>query len=233
MLDLYHWEPNGCWLKPLIVLHEKGLEFRSRYVDVLSLEHHRPGFLHPSRETRLNLEGEGPILFHDGRQITESLFIAEYLEDAFPAIPLRPEEPIGHARILAWARFINEVFMPAASTLGCRTYLVPQLKGRSLAALEPLLARIPMTYLQEGWRRALSGNYPDDLIADSHRKVSLAVRRIEEALGNSQWLVGPEYSLADIDAFSICNSLTSLAPALVNPSITPRLVDWLNRIRAR
>jgi glutathione S-transferase len=57
MLDLYHWEPNGCWLKPLVVLHEKGLEFRSRYVDVLSLEHHRPGFLHSSRETRLNLEG--------------------------------------------------------------------------------------------------------------------------------------------------------------------------------
>jgi hypothetical protein len=22
MLDLYHWEPNGCWLKPLIVLHD-------------------------------------------------------------------------------------------------------------------------------------------------------------------------------------------------------------------
>jgi glutathione S-transferase len=123
--------------------------------------------------------------------------------------------------------------MPAASTLGCRTYLVPQLKGRSLSALEPLLAQIPMSYLQEGWRRALNGDYPDDLIADSQRKVSLAVRRIEEALANSQWLVGPEYSLADIDAFSICNSLTSLTPALVNPSITPRLVDWLTRIRAR
>src|SRR5262245_5307211 len=114
MIELYHWEPNGSWLKPLIALHEKGLEFRSHYIDVLNFEQYRPGFLQPSQETRLNLEGEGPILVHEGRQITESLFMLEYLEDAFPtAVSLRPSEPLLHARILAWARFINEVFMPA------------------------------------------------------------------------------------------------------------------------
>src|SRR5580658_91576 len=100
MLELYHWEPNGSWLKPLIALHEKQLEFRSRYVDVPSLEQYRSGFPEPSVETRLPLEGEGPILVHDGRQITESLFIIEYLEDVFPAASLRPAEPILHARIL-------------------------------------------------------------------------------------------------------------------------------------
>jgi glutathione S-transferase len=114
-------------------LHEKQLEFRSHYVDVLSLVQHRPDFLQAARETRLPLEGEGPILVHDGRQITESLFILEYLEDAFPQRSLRPAEPILQARILAWARFINEVFMPAVSTLGCRAYLAPQLKGQAAA----------------------------------------------------------------------------------------------------
>lgn len=249
MLELYHWEPNGSWLKPLIVLHEKGLSFQGRYIDVLAFEHYqaegslssRPAFEgfqgsfpQATRETQLNLEGEGPILFHDGRQITESLFIGEYLEEAFPGTsPLRPAEPIGHARILALARFINEVFMPAVNTLGCHTYLAPQLKGRNLSSLEPLLARIPMMYLQEGWRRAFADSYPDDLIADSHRKVALGVRRFEETLSGSQWLVGSEYSLADIDAFAICNSLTTLAPGLVNASTTPRLVSWLERIRTR
>ncbi len=233
MLDLYHWEPNGPYLKPLIVLHEKGLAFRSRYVDVLVLEQHRPGFLNASRETKLNLEGEGPILLHDGRQITESLFIAEYLEDAFPGVPLRPEEPIGHARVLAWARFINEVLMPGVNTLGCHTYLAPQFRGRNLRALEDLVARIPMGYLQEGWWRALSDDYSSELIADSQRKVSLGVQRIEDALAHSHWLVGPAYSLADIDAFAICNSLTVLMPGLVNLSATPHLFAWLERVRAR
>jgi glutathione S-transferase len=233
MLELYHWEPNGSWLKPLIALHEKGLTFRGRYVEVPSFEQYRPGLLEASPETQLNLEGEGPILVHDGRQITESLFIAEYLEDAFPATPLRPVEPIGHARILAWARFINEVFMPAVNTLGCHAYLAPQFKDRDLARFEPLLARIPMTYLQEGWRRALTDSYSDELIADSQRKVALGVGRLEDALSGSQWLVGATYSLADVDAFAICNSLTALTPGLVNEAATPRLVDWLTRIRTR
>jgi glutathione S-transferase len=233
MLELYHWEPNGSNLKPLILLHEKGLSFRSHYVDVLSLQQYgSPPFV-TSRETQLNLEGEGPVLIHDGKQVNESLFMLEYLEDAFPQKPFRPAEPLGHARILAWARFINEVFMPGASTLGCHAYLAPEFKGRDVAAFESALARIPMKYLQDGWRLAISDGYSSDILEDSKRKVTIAIKRMEEALSTSQWLVGPEYSLADIDAFAICNSLPTLTPDLVNVRATPRLMDWLNRIRSR
>ena len=38
MLELYHWEPNGPFLKPLIALHEKDVAFTSRYFDPLSFE---------------------------------------------------------------------------------------------------------------------------------------------------------------------------------------------------
>lgn len=233
MLELFHWEPNGSYLKPLIVLHEKGLAFRSKYVDVLSFEHYEPGYLNASRETQLGQEGEGPLLVHEGRQITESLFMLEYLEDAFPEKPLRPADALGHARILAWARFINEVLMPGANTLGCHVYLAPQLKGRDSSSLEAALARIPMLYLQDAWRLALSDGYSADLLADSERKVGLSVRRIEDALAQSEWLVGGAYSIADVDAFAICNSLPTLTPGLVNEIATPRLTHWLRRIRAR
>ena len=233
MLELYHWEPNGSALKALIALNEKSLSFKSRYVDVLAFEQHQPGFLNASRETQLNLEGEGPILIHDGKQISESLFLIEYLDDAFPDKPLRPADALSHARILAWARFINEVFMPGANTLGCHQYLAPTLKGRDVTALESMLARIPMQYLADAWRLALTDGYSSDLLEDSKRKISLGVRRIEEALANSQWLVGPHYSLADIDAFAICNSLPAMTPDIVNSAATPRLLDWLNRIWLR
>ncbi len=233
MLELYHWEPNGSWLKPLIALHEKGLKFHSHYVAVLTLEQYRPGYLVASRETQLPLEGEGPILIHDGRQITESLFIMEYLEDAFPEPALRPAEPILHARILAWGRFINEVFMPAVSTLGCHAYLAPQLKAHPSAAVAERAARIPSLYLREGWQSALANLYPHELLEDSRRKVTLAVRRLEEGLASAPWLVGGTYTLADIDAFSICLSLPKLTPDLVNASTSPQLLKWLARIHER
>ena len=233
MLELYHWEPNGAWLKPLIALREKGLEFRSRYVDVLALEQYAPEFVTASRETQLNQEGEGPLLIHDGRQITESLFMIEYLDDAFPDRPLRSEEPLIQARILAWARFINEVLMPAANTLGCHDYLVPSLQSRITTELESRLARIPMQFLQDGWRAAIANNYSAELLEDSRRKIALAARRSEDALSQSEWLVASTYSLADIDAFAICNSLPVLTPEIVSIQATPRMIDWLERIRAR
>jgi glutathione S-transferase len=220
-------------LKPLIALREKGLAFRSRYVDVLSFQQYQPGFLDASRETQLNQEGEGPILIHDGKQITESLFMMEYLEDAFPEQPLRPADPLGQNKILAWARFINEVFMPGANTLGCHMYLAPHFKGRDPASFAAALARIPMKFLQDAWQLALTDGYSADVLEDSQRKVGLAVRRIEDALAQSEWLVDGAYSLADIDAFAICNSLTLLTPGLVNETATPRLMAWLKRIRAR
>jgi glutathione S-transferase len=52
-------------------------------------------------------------------------------------------------------------------------------------------------------------------------------------LAESDWLVGTAYSLADIDAFAICNSLTTLMPDCVSGSTTPRTMDWLTRIRSR
>lgn len=233
MLELFHWEPNGSWLKPLIVLHEKQRPFQSHYVDVLALEQFGPAMPEPSRETRLNPEGEGPLLVHDGRQITESFFMMEYLEDVFPNPPLRPADALGHARILTWARFINEVFMPAASTLGCHRYLVPRLRGQDRSRFEAMFTRMSMQHLRDGWRMALADDYPAELLEDSKRKVGIAVHRIEDALTSTEWLVGDRYSLADIDAFAICNSLPALTPELVNGTATPRLIEWLNRIRER
>jgi GSH-dependent disulfide-bond oxidoreductase len=233
MLELYHWEPNGAALKPLIALHERQIDFRSHYVDVLSFEQYGPLLPAAARETRLPQEGEGPVLVHDGRQITESLFITEYLEDAFAQRPLRPSEPILQARILAWGRFINEVFMPAASTLGCRTYLSPALQRRDRSSVASQLQRVPPGYLRDGWQSALDGDYSDELVADSLRKVTLAVQRLEGVLSGAQWLVGAAYTLADIDAFAICNALPTLTPQLVNGDSTPHLMQWLQRIRSR
>jgi glutathione S-transferase len=107
------------------------------------------------------------------------------------------------------------------------------LKGRDLTSLEVLLEKIPLPFLQEQWRLALTDRYSDELIEDSKRKILLAVRRFEATLSSSPWLVGSAYSLADIDAFSICNSLPTLVPDLVSDVTAPRLMEWLSRIRMR
>lgn len=229
MLELYHWAPNGPWLKPLIVLAEKNIACTLRPLDILAFEQYGPAVPAPSLETRLNPEGEGPLLVHDGRQLTESFFMSEYLDTVFPGPALRPSDPVAFNRMLAWARFINEVFMPAANTLGCKQYLAPALAGKKPPAER--LDRIALSFVREGWKRAYDGNYPEELLAESRRKVGLALRRIEEALAEGPWILGQAYSLTDIDAFAICRSLPLLTPERVADH--PRCVDWMARMEER
>jgi GSH-dependent disulfide-bond oxidoreductase len=228
-MDLYHWAPNGPWLKPLIVLAEKNIACTLHPVDVLAFEQYGPAMPAPSLETRLNLEGEGPLLVHDDRQMTESFFMCEYLDAAFGGPALRPSHPVAFNRMLAWARFINEVFMPAANTLGCKQFLAPLLVNKKPPA--EIIERIALSFVREGWMRAYHGDYPEELLAESRRKIGIALKRIEAALADGPWLLGQSYALADIDAFAICRSLPLLTPELMEGH--PRCVDWMARMQER
>ena len=230
MLELYHWAPNGPWLKPLIVLAEKDIACTLHPLDVLAFEQYGPAMPAATLETRLNPEGEGPLLVHDDRQLTESFFISEYLDTVFGGLALRPTHPVAFNRMLAWARFINEVLMPAVNTLGCERYLTVALAG--MAVPDPrILDRMALSFVRAGWLRAYSGDYPQELLAESRRKVGIALQRMEAALANGPWLLGERYSLTDIDAFAICRSLPLLTPQLL--AELPNCREWLARMQAR
>jgi len=223
MLELYHWEPNGSALKTLICLHEKGLDYTSHYVDLLAFEQYAPAFL------ELNPEGLVPVLRHGGKVLTESQFINEYLDEVFPETALRPIGAAELWRMRVWGKFTGEVVAPAVSTLGCHAWLSPVLQGRDIT---PVLERMPLPERRAGWRMAAEDDY-GVLLEDSRRMVGDAARQMENRLQDHGWLAGESYSLADIELFAWFHALEELAPDVVNGGQTPRLLDWLNRIRSR
>lgn len=233
MLELHHWEPNTFSLKPLIALNEKGLEFTSRYVDFLAFEQYGLPGLKDVMEVQHNPEGEGPILVHRGTAMTESFFINLYLDEAFPEVPLRPADAAGRWRVLVWARFVGEVLAPAVSTLGCHKYLAPALKSRDRKAADAALARMPTQEQRDGWTAALNDAYSHEVIEDSRRKLTLSVKKVEDALAANGSLAGKTYSLADIDAFALLHPAEGLAPDILNVTAAPRTMAWLERIRSR
>ncbi len=71
------------------------------------------------------------------------------------------------------------------------------------------------------------------MLEDSKRKVGLAIKRVEDALAAGDWLLGAEYSLADIEAFALFNPLPKLVPDLLNAEASPRTLAWIERMRVR
>ena len=231
MLELYHWEPNTFFLKPLIALAEKGVEFRSRYFDPTSFEQYGPD-VPGNTESRLQLEREGPLLVHGGAVISSSFFMLQYIAETFPGPSLLPADPYERYRMRAWGQQIALSMAGAVTSLGCARYLAPALRAVPAAALRAQIASIEPLERRAAWEAVLETEQ-GSAVGAAIGRLGLPVKRLETAFAASTWLAGPDYSIADIDAFAMLLALPRLAPDVVNTAATPHILDFLARMRSR
>ncbi len=227
MLELYHAEPLANSMKALLCLKEKGLDFVSHYVDLLKFEQHEPWFV------KINPNGQVPVLVHDGKVITESTVIDEYLEDVFPQQPLRPADPFERAKMRIWTKFLDEYALPALSVIGWHLMVRRVAQSIEKNELERLLARVPLKEQQEKWRTVAGESFPQAQLDDCARKLRVTVERVEQSLAEGPWLAGGTYSLADVNAYTLVAALPHRVPDAANSTASPRLMDWLARMQER
>ena len=223
MIELYHFEPTSNSGEVLILLKEKGIDIVGHYVDVLKGEQFSPAFL------GLNPSGQVPVLVHDDHVLTETGFILQYLEETFPDVSLTPHTPEGRYWVNVWIKYVNEYMAPAAWKLGVSRTIAGLGERRGL--IEAALDRAPPERRQ-AWAKAFSGFDAIDLEI-ARGLLPERLKRMEAALADSEWLAGDHYSLADIAVFPTAAALPGVAPDLVGAAATPRVWDWLARMRAR
>ncbi|XVF56688.1 hypothetical protein PTKIN_Ptkin06aG0140800 [Pterospermum kingtungense] len=54
-----------------------------------------------------------PVLVHNGKPISESLVILEYIDETWKQNPILPEDPLEKARERFWAKFNDEKLLPS------------------------------------------------------------------------------------------------------------------------
>jgi len=111
MLTLYHNDMSVCAQKVRLALAEKTLAYEARHLNLRAGDQQQPDYL------KLNPKAVVPTLVHDGTVVTESIVINEYIEDAFPATPLRPADPAGRARMRLWTKEIDGGIFAATGTV--------------------------------------------------------------------------------------------------------------------
>jgi GSH-dependent disulfide-bond oxidoreductase len=232
MLELYTSEPNTFFLKPLIALAEKRVPFTMRYFDAAGLEQFAGGF--PSDlESTLQLEREGPLLVHDGTIICGSFFMLEYISEALPGPSLIPADSYEAYRARAWGQFLGANLGSSVPVLGAAKYLAPHLANLDPAWVDQRIAAIEPVERRAGWQALRDGTYSAAYLHAALDRLAAPVVRIEKSLRQSPWLAGPAFSVADIDAYPMLCVLPDLAPAMVNPDASPRIIDYIDRISAR
>lgn len=227
MLTLYHWEPNANSGKPIIAALEKGVEFESRYVDMLNFEQHEPEYL------KINPNGTVPGMVHDGVLVAESTAMMEYIDAAFEGPALRPADAFERWRMRWWCRFLDQYLGPSISMFGWKFFVGPAMRGRDPEEVKARIERIPLKERRIAWSKAIYGTFSEEELAESARRIAFGAAEIEAVLGEREWLAGASYSIADIAGFCMMAGLPVMSPDVVNDSKTPHIMEWLRRMFER
>ncbi len=226
MLLLYHHGTSVCAAKPRLVLHEKDIEWESRYIDILANEQLTPEYL------ALNPKGVVPTLVHDGNVIRESTLISEYLDAAFSRPALVPDDPLARHEMRLWTKRLDEELH---ANTGPVTFAISHRHG-VLGNGEGVVERYvnAMGPAQAGRRRRrLSLGIDAPGPSGSLLVYDRFLADMEAALERRNWLAGAEFSLADIGVIPYVNRLDMLQLSGLWMEARPRLTDWFERVKAR
>jgi glutathione S-transferase len=227
MLELYHGLASTCSKKVRMCLYEKGLEFKSHLLNLQKFEQHDPTYL------KLNPNGVVPTLVHDGRPIAESTVIIEYLDDAFPEPPLRPQDPYERAQMRLWTKWSDDAAYAAVYIPTWDKLSRPVALRLSDEELKKTLSRIPTRERRERWRRVAREGFSEKEFEAAYEKMEKTFEKMQVALSEGPWLVGKTYSLADIAMVPFVERMLDLRREALRPARFPAVQDWVKRIISR
>ena len=226
MLELHHAWDSFCSIKVRLCLAEKGLPWHGHVYDLMKFENLQARYL------ALNPHGVVPTLVHDGAAIVESTVINEYLDDAFPDPPLRPDDARGRARMRLWVRFEEEELFLAVRPASLNLMMKQVLGSYSEEELDKLLEYHPRGDRVAALKKLFKAPYDADAVANSRRRLARALRRMDAVLSAAPWLAGESYSLADIAAAPVVDRIERLGMADLWDSLAG-VSDWVARLKAR
>jgi glutathione S-transferase len=227
MMILHHSWRSSASRRVRLCLEEKGLGYESHVVDMAKLEHHSPEYL------KINPNGVIPALIHDGRPLHESGTICEYLDEAYPEPPLRPDAPYERALMRNWIRHIDGLIQNLI-VFNWRHHLQKVASQWSDEELAEKLKNIPSKERQESWLRVARKPYTEEERDAARAKLVLLLDKMEDALQPSGWLVGKAYSIADISAVPFVKRIDEeIASDEISAKKHPRVSEWWTKIQAR
>lgn len=188
-----------------LFIAEKGLDIETREISIAAGEQLSPAFL------AVNPRATVPVLITDeGSTLTENVAIATYLEARFPEPPLMGRDADEKGRVAMWNAIAEGQGGMAVAEAFRNSH--PAMKDRALPG--PLdLAQIP------------------ELAERGRARVAAFFELLEHRLGESPWLAGDGFSLADITAFVFTDFARVIRARIPDDNAATRA--WFDRIAAR
>ncbi len=227
MLELYTHPMSPCAQKVRITLAEKGLEWTKHHISLPDKENLQPEYL------KLNPMGVVPTLMDNGTPIVESSLICEYLEEAYPEVSLRPADPKQRHSIRLWMKHVDNKLHPSCGAIQWPLAMRDKLLEMTEEEQQALLDKVPEKPRRERQKRLMKFGLDAPDIADAVMTYHKTIVDMEKALSEHEWLVGDEFSLADIVVAPYFQTLHQFQWTAMYENDFPKVTEWYAKCRAR
>jgi glutathione S-transferase len=197
---LYHFGPSSCSQKVRLTLAAKGVQWEGREVNLQIDENIEPDYM------RINPRGVVPTLI-DGEEIVfDSGAIIRYINRNLPGPKLEPEDDELMEVMEHWIE-VQDQFPLRGLTYGNMRGLV----GKLMRAHQP--ARIPKLERFRSENPDLKAEYEaklrdtehwieeqsnQEIISNVNERMESILNDLDKQMKGNQWIVGDQYTLADI-----------------------------------
>jgi len=227
MLELYHNDMSTCAQKVRLILAEKGLDWIGHHFNLREGPQHKADYL------TLNPNGVVPTLIDDGRVVTESTVIMEYIDDRWPDPPLRPSDAWGRSRMRLWTKQLDEGLHAMTGVLSSSIAFRHQhFAIKTEEQVRQSIENIPDAGKRERQRENILKGLDSKFLPAAVKRLAKLIGDIDGALAEGDWLVGDALSLADLAYTPYMVRLTHLQMAWLWDD-KPAVAAWFARIKAR
>ena len=188
-LHLYHGAISNCSMRVRMALIEKGLDWTSHHLDLKKKENISDDYF------GINPNGLVPTLVDNGVVHIESNDIIDYLDETYPGPSLRAED---EAVMMEWLHLAAAIHVPA-----CKPYVYATKIAAKIQKTEEEQAKYDALQKNEELKNFHAKHAGAKSFSTSDLEKATAIlnacfTKLEVTLEGRTWIMGDQYTLADI-----------------------------------
>ncbi len=227
MITLYHAHHSTCSQKVRVVLAEKSQPFDTVFIDLGKKDQLVPDYL------KLNPNGVVPTLVDGDDVILESSVICEYLEERYPGTCLTPDDVVERARMRAWMHFAEEVPVPAIRVPSFNRAFLYRFEGLDQAQFEAEQMNVRKVRKEMFQRMGKPTGFARKEVDIALGQLDDTCARMQAALENGPWLMGAQFTLADVLVIPAIDRMADLGLSHIWQENHPLVGAWYERFQQR
>lgn len=220
-LHLYHGAISNCSMRVRMTLIEKGLDWTSHHLDLKKKENITKEYF------GINPNGLVPTLVDNGVVHIESNDIIDYLDETYPEPSLRAQD---NAAMMEWLALAAAIHVPAIKPYVYAKKVAVKLKKTSeeQSRYDALQKNQELKDFHD--KHKGSSTFSDADITRAETILCEGFDKLEQALAGQTWIMGEQYTLADISWIPIHFVLVGCGYPF---DAYPNIRRWADNFRAK